>query len=185
MPYPLPDITTHNIKNILASHQCQGSLNDCGPFSAAILINSTFDLNLDGRTLGKEMNRPRFKNGLLVFRRIPNWATFPWGIKDIFDRYGLHSSWKLFHSLYNLLVDLEQGRLLIVLIGGWKPVWAHYLILVSTHPKNGLGFVDPAIPDAEIKWRSLEEFTRLWNNYGRIAIIIDPLDQSINNATGQ
>src|SRR3972149_2740931 len=96
-------------------HQWQGRSNDCGPFTTAIVLN-TFrgEKIFDGKTLALEMNRPRLRwYGLLPFlviRRIPDWATLPWGIADTLTQNGVRARWRFGATKDDLLNALNQSR---------------------------------------------------------------------------
>jgi len=147
-------------------------MNDCGPFATAIILNAVLGLNLQGSNLALDMNRIRWRSFLPVFRRIPKWATFPWGVVDVLKEYGLPASWKCCGQISNLFTSLLEDKISIVIVGEWKPLWAHYLVLVEYHPQKGFGFTDPARPAAEVVWKELGDFYRLWKNYGRLFITV-------------
>ncbi|MBI5080755.1 MAG: hypothetical protein HZB17_05550 [Chloroflexi bacterium] len=98
---------------LLNFHQWQGKSNDCGPFTTAIVLN-TFrgEKIFDGKTLALEMNCPRLRwHGLLpliVVRRIPNWATMPWGIADTLTQHGVRARWRFGATKDDLLNALKN-----------------------------------------------------------------------------
>ena len=94
--------------SLLASLQYQGDSNDCGPYTIATVINALLKLQIDPSDLALEMARPVWRGIFLVIRRIPNWATFPWGMVDIFRVYGLKASWKLFTPIDYLIDKLKK-----------------------------------------------------------------------------
>jgi len=157
---------------ILAAHQFQGRMNDCGPFSAAIVLNAICGLNLRGSNLALAMNSIKWRGFLPVLRRIPRWATFPWGVVDILKEHGLSANWRCCGKTSNLFTNLLENKITIVIVGEWKPLWAHYLVLVEYHPEKGFGFVDSAISAANVVWKNLSDFHRLWNNYGSLYITV-------------
>ena len=167
-------ISTAYLKNLLQAHHCQGKSNDCGPFSAAIVLRALQLTDIEGSKLGQQMNAIRWQGILPALQRIPNWATFPWGVVHALQDFGLQTQWSPFQTDSALIRTLRQGMIPILVIGEWKPLWAHYLILVAQDEKQGWGFVDPAHNLPEITWKKHPEFERLWNHYGRILITVSP-----------
>lgn len=157
---------------LLKSHQFQGKLNDCGPFAAAIIMNAILNLDLNGTNLALGMNHIRWHGLLPVIRRIPKWATFPWGVVDVLRENGLSANWKCCGQTSNLFANLLEDKITIVIVGEWKPLWAHYLVLVEYHPEKGFGFVDTAIPSGLVVWKRVYDFHRLWKNYGNLFITV-------------
>lgn len=156
-------------------HQYQGNLNDCGPFSTAIIINALLNLNIDGFKLGMIMNKPHWHGPFPLIRRIPGWATFPWGIVDTLKDYGINSHWNLFNHYSQLNQNFIENNISIVIIGKFNPIWAHYLLLVEFNlPKGGFGFIDPASNTSAIKWIESDSFYPLWSNFGRLLITVKP-----------
>ena len=158
-------------QSLLAVHQYQGKSNDCGPYTAAIVINALQGLRLDGTQLAHQMERLNFRPFLTV-RRFPGWATFPWGVTGVLREYGLKSSW---HFLANqgLLDRALSHSIAIPIFGSWKPFWAHFAILVADHPELGWGFVDPAHPKGEIIWRSKSDYKHLWRAFGNLLVTVN------------
>jgi hypothetical protein len=148
---------------LIMVHQYQAQSNNCGPFCAAMAINSIMDLHLDGSDLAKSMNHPRFNLFIPVIRRIPEYATFPWGITDVLWEYGIKSSWKFFNAFSNLTELLPENLMLILLTATYKPINAHYRILASLENEQ-IGFVDPAYPVKEIHYQSRSSFLEEWKN---------------------
>ena len=85
---PTTQIISPHIDAILAALQHQGDSNDCGPYTTATILNALLDLNLDGSQLAQQMDKPVWRGPLIVIRRVPNWATFPWGIVDVMREHG-------------------------------------------------------------------------------------------------
>lgn len=158
---------------ILPFHQHQGQTNDCAPFTVAMVINALRNENLSGAWLAQEMNRVRLSPRgipLPVVRRIPNWATFPWGIVDELARHHIRARWRLGASENDLVAALRENRLALPIVGERQPLWAHVKIIVAHDPARGWGFVDAAHPRAEIVWDSPQRFNLLWNNWGRLLV---------------
>jgi len=167
-------ISTPYLKSLLQAHHCQGKTNDCGPFSVAIVLRALNLTGLEGSKLGKQMNAIRWWGILPTLQRIPNWATFPWGVTNVIHNFGLSVTWNAFQTDSALIRTLRQGSIPITIIGEWKPLWAHYMILVAQDEKLGWGFVDPAHHRAEIIWKQNSVFERQWKNYGSILITVNP-----------
>jgi hypothetical protein len=160
---------------LLKYHQYQGESNDCAPFSAAIVVNTLRDDRvLNGLDLAEEMNRPRLRwwgpLPYLVVRRIPNWATFPWGIADVLQDHGVKCRWQFGAGPNHLQRALAEDRIALPIIGEHWPLWAHVKPLVAYHPQRGWGFADPAHNGTDIAWQRDLEFMRQWQNYGHLLI---------------
>jgi hypothetical protein len=162
-----------HLDRLLACHQAQGQSNDCGPFSSAIVLHAIEGKEHAGNELARKMDKIRWAIPPVV-RRIPGWATFPWGIVDILREHGAHARWHLLSNPDFLRWNLSSGQILLPIFGELKPMWAHVAILVTFDPAQGWGFVDPAMHTPQLKWRPDEEFTRMWRNYGRIVIEVTP-----------
>lgn len=154
-------------------HQSQGRSNDCAPFTVAIAVNALTGSQIDGAILAEVMNQPRRWLGPLpipVIRRIPNWATFPWGIADQLQRYAIAARWRFGASEGDLIAALEQNRIAMPIVGSLWPAWAHVKILAAHDPELGWGFVDPARPDGSLTWEGARQFEKLWANYGHLLV---------------
>jgi hypothetical protein len=178
----LPPHTSNPFTSKLVSaHQFQQRSNDCGPFSAAILINGICGLELSGQDLAASMNKVHWNGILPHISRIQNWATFPWGVAAALKDYGIPSAWRVLVRPARLSAILRDGLYTIVIIGGWKkPIWAHYKILVDENDVC-YGFVDPAYPDKEVRWQSKDDFYARWNAMGRMLIEIKSLRPVAHN----
>lgn len=156
-------------------HQYQGRSNDCAPHTVAIVVNALMGQKiLQGDRVAKVMNRPRLRLKLVpvVIRRVPNWATFPWGIVDALRENGIRARWRFGAGQADLEQALEQGRVPMPIIGEIKVpgLWAHVKALAEIDSVRGYGFVDPGHPAAEIAWQPREEFERLWKNLRHLLI---------------
>ena len=167
-------ISSSYTKKLIESHRFQGKSNDCGPFSLAIVLNALSITNLNGHQLGKKMNAIGWKGIFPILYRISNWATFPWGMVHILRSYQLKAQWKKFANPTELVRELQNNQIPIVIIGKWRPLWSHYLIFVAYEINRGWGFIDPGHPRKEIIWKTHNEFSRLWKNYGKSYILINP-----------
>ena len=159
MPHPLPDW-----------HQWQGRTNDCGPFSAAIVTNALLDAHaVDGALMAESMT------GRAIPERIPNWATFPWGVVRALRRMAVRARWRVGASPSRLVRNLDEGRTTIVIVGeplrfaGWRyQGWAHYKVLYAWDPVRGWAFVDPAARQSTVyTYQDAETFRRQWTSMGR------------------
>jgi len=159
---------------LLQNLQYQGSSNDCGPYSTTTVICSLTGADIDGEALAKRMNKPRRRGILPIIRRVPNWATFPWGVTDILQEYGIPAHWWLLTPIEYLRPALANGRLLMLIIGEWRPKpWAHFLTLVAWDAEQGWGFANTQSTEQHISWVPDALFRRRWQNYGRILIEIN------------
>ena len=158
---------------LLRHHQYQAQTNDCAPFTVAIVVNALKGENLSGEQMAQEMNRPRWSTGPIPFpiiRRIPNWATFPWGIADELQRRGIRARWRFGAHEADLLKALQEDRITLPIGGAFSPLWTHVKILVAHDPEQGWGFLDPAHSRAEITWDRPQRFAQLWRNYGHLLV---------------
>lgn len=165
---------------LIQYHQPQGNTNDCAPFTVAMIINALRDTPaLDGAAVARSMNTPRLAFTplpLLIIRRIPNWATFPWGIVDELNRHGIRARWKFGGREDDLRRALAEERIPVPILGEiWNPQfsrwpWAHVKILAARDDERGYGFVDPASPRAEMVWQPPFLFERLWKTFGRLLV---------------
>jgi hypothetical protein len=158
---------------LLSHHQFQGKYNDCGPYNAAIILNSLKDKKIDARELSIQLNHIEMKGILPVIYRIPNWATFPWGITRLLREAGITAKWKVWVKPQYLISHLVD-QIFIVIIGSIIPLWTHYKILTVFDPDLGWGFVDPALKEPSISWQSKNSFLSQWNKIGRMVIEITP-----------
>lgn len=158
------------IRPLMRAHQFQGNSNDCGPFSTAIVLNATLGLNMDGHDLARRMNNPHWFLFIPILRRIPDWATFPWGIVDILRSFRLQAGWRLFASSMQLLTGLLEGQIVMPIFGGWNPPWAHMAILAAYHDVMGWGLINPANEDGGLQWLPDDEFLPAWRSMGSIMI---------------
>ncbi len=151
-------------------HQHQGATNDCGPFSAAIVINALHgEKVVEAERLARQLEK---RSGLRLPGRIPHWATFPWGLVRLFPPFGLQARWQWHANEAHLLRDIEDGVAVIVLVGDllhfengrWKG-WMHYKVLYGKEEEAWL-FVDPA-ERQPIHRQATEVFTRRWRNAAR------------------
>lgn len=124
------------------------------------------NLPITGNDLGLMMNSVRWRGIFPIVRRISNWATFPWGMVDVLREQQLSARWLIFQKLSTLISGIVLPELNIVILGNYRPLWAHYKILVAYDEQNGLGFIDPAYPKGEVYWDSFHYFEKHWRKFG-------------------
>ncbi|MDD5369998.1 MAG: hypothetical protein PHQ40_13000 [Anaerolineaceae bacterium] len=159
---------------ILAHHAPQGRSNDCGPYSAAILINTFCGEGVDPSNLARELDRIRWLGLFPIIRRIPRWATFPWGVADALSQRGLSAQWRSFGSASQLIRALNTGKIPVVFIGSYRPLWGHVMVLLACNPQRGWGFADPGWPTAELHWLSEITFRSQWRTYANTWVEVNP-----------
>ena len=157
--------------------QHQGITNDCGPTTAAVVINSLKNTNLNRKILAQQMNKPRKIGNRPIIRRIPNWMTFPWGMVDIFHEYGLNASWKFNASFDYLKESLVNGKILMPIVGSWKPIWAHVMTLLVCSPGNYWGFANTQIELKEIFWVHDKVFRKQWGMMGNLLVEVNGVSE--------
>ncbi len=167
-------IQSRHTDEILAHLQYQGTSNDCAPYTTATVVNALRAQNLNGDELALQMNKPRWRGILLIIRRMPNSATFPWGIVDVLKDYNLKGRWWFRVPISYLKPALANGHILMPIVGEWRPnTWAHVKTLVAWDPDKGWGFADTQSSLKKISWNSDLVFQRRWNNYARLMVEIE------------
>jgi hypothetical protein len=164
-------ILSPHTEAIITNLQYQGSSNDCGPFTTAMVLNALLDLRLDGKQLARKMDKPVWRGPYFIIRRVPKWATFPWGIVDIMREYGLNASWRLFGSVDHLLQILPQEKIVMPIIGSLKPLWAHVMTLVAWDAHKGWGFANTQFSHPNIHWVSEDYFNQHWKVMARLYVV--------------
>ena len=157
-----PPLFSPHRDNLLSSLSFQGQSNDCGPYTTATVLNAMRGLNIDPEELAREMDKPVWRGPMFVVRRVPRWATFPWGMVDIFRSYGLEAGWRPFASKSYLRSAISQGIVLLPIIGSIIPLWAHVMSLVAWDEIQGWGFANTQFSHHSIHWLSDEKFTKQW-----------------------
>ncbi len=155
-------IHSPHMPSLLAALQCQGQSNDCGPYTTATIINALLNRNLEAQELAQQMNQPIWRGPWFVVRRVPNWATFPWGIVDVLREHGLNASWRPFARTSYLIEALQRGVVLMPILGGWRPLWAHVMTLVAWNAEKGWGFANTQFPHHDVHWLNDAVFRRQW-----------------------
>jgi hypothetical protein len=177
MVNPMAPMLSAHAPKLLEALQFQGQSNDCGPFTTATVLNALLGLNVDASQLACQMDRPVWRGPLFIVRRVPNWATFPWGIADVLREHGIRASWRFLASTSHLYEDLEKGDILMPVIGSWKPLWAHVMTLIAWDPQKGWGFANTQYNDHNVHWVSADLFQRQWKAMARLLIRARPPDQ--------
>jgi hypothetical protein len=170
-----PVVTSHFTGRLLAAHVCQGQSNDCGPFSAAFVINSLTSTPVNPTALAREMDRIAWRGCLPILRRIPSWATFPWGVADILRRNGVPAHWIPFFTPEKLIAVLQNGQIPILFVGSWRPLRGHVMVLAAWDSSRGWGFVDPAWREPELHWIEAGQMAKTWSTYARTVVIATAL----------
>lgn len=158
---------------ILSSLEFQGYSNDCGPFTTATVLNALRGINIIPELLAREMDKPVWRGPLFIVRRVPRWATFPWGMVDIFNQYGLSANWRLFASKSYLRTALSDRLVLMPIIGSIIPLWAHVMSLVAWDESKGWGFANTQFTHQNIQWLSEEIFTKQWRTMANMIVEVN------------
>ncbi|PWH17799.1 MAG: hypothetical protein DDG59_07310 [Anaerolineae bacterium] len=170
----MDEIVSPYAEQILKQHLYQGNRNDCAPFTIATLIHSFTNQRVNPIELAQEMNKPVWRKGLPLIRRIPNWATFPWGIVDVLHQFGFAANWRFFVRVEELIESLSSPMLYLPILLSWQPLWAHVMILVAYRMGRGFGFVNTQLAQSELDWLSEDRFLKLWNAAFRCTVIVIP-----------
>lgn len=191
-----PDLTglpVHLNRQVFRYHEYQGDTNDCGPTSVAIAVNALLDRRaLEGPVVAKEMSHVAFEWRPFprpLIPRIPNWATFPWGVVHYLRKKGFRARWRPLGTLERLERNLRSDRITMVVTGqlwrwdAWRyHGWAHIKLLFGLVPGRGLIFVDPGQPRSSrpdrleyhgLFWQDEETFLRQWRNLLRVFIEVE------------
>ncbi len=157
---------------ILAAHCHQGKSNDCGPYSAAMVINAIYPHAVEPSQLAREMDHVRWAKKIIpILRRIPQWATLPWGLVDVLRQYGLPARWRPFGRPTDLIQMLEAGAIPLTITGGWHPLWGHIMVLLAFDPDGKRwGFANPASQTNEMFWVEDGVFQQQWRAFGNIYV---------------
>ena len=165
--------TSKHTSTLTEKHQFQGYTNNCGPFCTAIAISYLTSNPVGGDQIAQEMNVIQWFKFPLSIKRIPNSATFPWGIVEMLKKHGVKSRWHIFSNLSRVAQDISDGNLIIVLTALYRPLSAHYRLLTGVDEKE-ISFIDPAYNQKSISCESKEAFLKKWRAAGNIFISIYP-----------
>lgn len=170
----LPNTQSPQTQAILERHQYQGQTNDCAVISVAMVINTCYQRQLDGAALGEAWGRLQWRGLRPVLRRIPRWAAFPWSMVAELREQGFHARWHILQPAEFLATRLQAGDFLLPIIGSWRPLWAHVMVLVALDPARGYGFANPAIPTKTIDWMPATRFNTVWRAMGCTVVAARP-----------
>lgn len=167
----LPQIESAHLKRLLDLHQHQGQTNDCAVNSVAMVINTAQGASVDGAALGEDWGRIQWRGIRPVLRRIPRWAAFPWSMVAELRERGFKSRWLLLQQPTILAIHLSQNHFVMPIIGSWKPLWAHTMVLVAISAARGYGFANPASNKKEVFWMPPKTFEKNWRAYGSTVVV--------------
>ncbi|RPI34218.1 MAG: hypothetical protein EHM70_03550 [Chloroflexota bacterium] len=177
MPAEKPSALSPYTDAILAALQWQGARNDCGPFTVATVLNGLRNLRIEAVELARAMDKPVWRGPFPVVRRIPEWATFPWGIASVLRENGLRARWHFFGSRKLLRQSLDRGDVIMPVIGSWKPLWAHVMTMLAWDAgKKCWGFANTQTMDHTMYWLDDKTFTSQWRAMGNLLIEIKASD---------
>jgi hypothetical protein len=170
-------------------HQFQGNTNNCGPTSTAIAANAYLNKRLySGEMIAQELNNWWKYFPKLLFPRINNWATFPWGIVQYLKKLNISARWGIHGNLERLKRNILAERITIVIAGNpfvWKDGkyygWGHTKVLFGYSPGKKFYFVDPgyelqisnSLESQGIFCQTEEEFLSQWKNFFNIYIELE------------
>ena len=169
-------IISSHLEKLQKYHQPQGQTNHCGPFAVATILPLFGIQGLSGEYLAAHFNRLGSSLKRIIPARIPNYATFPWGIVNVFKHYHINARWEIFCRRDTLLSRINTNNIQIVLVGELLKRRTHYLILTGFDDKLGMGFVDPAYPNPSIHWIPEKIFITQWSRLWRNCILIESPD---------
>ena len=158
---------------LLEKLQCQGQSNDCGAYTSATVLNALLNLEIKGDDLANEMEKPVWRGLIYLVRKIPNSATLPWGMEDVFQSHGLKARWRLFSSENYLKESLPLQKVIMPIIGSWKPTWAHVMTLVAWDEVQGWGFANTQFQHHNIHWVNAQKFSEQWKAMARLLVEVD------------
>ncbi len=174
------ELAARHARPLDSYYQHQGDSNDCGPHVVAMAINFWRGTEeLDGHAVAQIMNRPRVQAAWfpLVIRRVPNWATFPWGIADMLRQHDIPARWRLYATEEHIQRALRENRLIMPMFGepfrrrdGHYSGWSH-VALISGYDEatEEYIFVDSSEYHAPTR-RPRAEFLQLWGNLARLLV---------------
>jgi hypothetical protein len=172
-------------RQIWRYHEFQGRTNDCAPFCVAMAANALLgEARYRAAEVARELDKPVWRwwpPPPLLYRRVPHWATFPWGPTDILRRMGLRAGWRLFGDEERLRTNLLEGRITFVSVGNlanprdWRRrrPWGHVKVLYAWDAEWGWACVDPALNPATaqdewgqigIGWQPHASFMQQWRS---------------------
>jgi hypothetical protein len=180
----------HYQTDLFLWHQYQGDdTNDCAAFSIAIVGNAFLNRpQFDGFKVAREMEKLTLVTSPLphlTLRKIPQWASLPWGVSGYLQSQHIPAKLNWFASVDHLLRNIRENRLSIVILGDLLKGWGHAKALYGYEadgpkPPRGFYFVDPGYPKEYSRphqplgvfWQDENEFKQQWNSLFRILIEI-------------
>jgi hypothetical protein len=180
----------HYQTDLFLWHQYQGDdTNDCAAFSIAIVGNAFLNRpQFDGFKVAREMEKLTLVTSPLphlTLRKIPQWASLPWGVSGYLQSQHIPAKLNWFASVDHLLRNIRENRLSIVILGDLLKGWGHAKALYGYEgsgpkPQHGFYFVDPGYPKEYSRphqplgvfWQDENEFKQQWNSLFRILIEI-------------
>jgi hypothetical protein len=160
------------VDRLLSSLHYQGQHNDCGPFTTASVLRALRSIHIDPEILARDMDKPVWRGPKFVVRRVPRWATFPWGIVDVLKTYGLDATWRPFASRSYLKRELTSSKVLMPIIGSIIPPWAHVLSLVAWDELQGWGFANTQFDHHNISWLPDKDFGKYWHAMLNLLVVV-------------
>ncbi|HNT23596.1 MAG TPA: hypothetical protein PKM21_04480 [Anaerolineales bacterium] len=168
----LKHTSPHSTK-LLKSLRCQGQSNDCGAYTTATVLKALRGIDLEPDQLAREMEKPVRRGLLPMVRKIPNSATLPWGMVDVFKQHGLNAHWRFFSNTDYLKQQLDRGNVLMPIIGNWKPLWAHVMTLVDVDEEKGWGFANTQYEVQDPFWVADATFVSQWKAMGNLLVEVE------------
>lgn len=167
-------IQSPHADNLLKMLQYQGRSNDCGAYTSATVLNALLGLEIIGDILANQMEKPVWRGPIYLVRKIPNSATLPWGMEDVFQSYGLNARWRFFSNEEYMKQNLPlYNKVIMPIIGSWKPTWAHVMSLIAWDDEQGWGFANTQYQHHNTHWVPEEKFTKQWNAMGRLMVEVN------------
>lgn len=178
----------HTQTDLFLWHQYQGeNTNDCAAFCISIVANAFLkEARFEGSAVAREMEKLTLVTRPIphvTIRKLPNWATLPWGISGYLQSKDIPTKLHWFASTDRLLQNIQEDRFTIVIVGDLLKGWAHAKVLyghepTGPQPERGYYFVDPGYPKEwsrpqhprGVFWQQEDEFRQQWNNLFRILV---------------
>jgi hypothetical protein len=129
----------HYQTDLFLWHQYQGdNTNDCAAFSIAIMGNAFLNRSqFEGFKVAREMEKVTLVTSPLphlTLRKIPQWATLPWGVSGYLQSQHIPAKLNWFASVDHLLRNIREGRLTIVILGDLLKGWGHAKVVYGYEP---------------------------------------------------
>lgn len=142
-----------------AGHVFQRDTNDCGPCALVTAVRGLLGMPL----------APDDARGILR-GRLSNGATPPWVLVQGLRSLGVSVRFGALRSGAYLRRRLYDTVVLIVLVGRWRPLWAHWKIVTVWDSCRSLwGFVDPGTVEP-LAWQADRAFISEWRTFGRLLV---------------